>query len=112
MWGQNHKNNILKLFLLYAELSKIITINTNMCVKEAGTYSPVKTHCVVFVMKLLKLFPFITVHFFLSCTFSSVIRQMPGYNSQRRGTAGTSQFFFLCIIFLSLYYVYCLCVNV
>jgi hypothetical protein len=31
---------------------------------------------------------------------------MPGYNSQRRGTARTSQFF------LSLYYVYCLCVNV
>jgi hypothetical protein len=25
--------------------------------------------------------------------FSSVVRQMPGYNSQRRGTTRTSQFF-------------------
>jgi hypothetical protein len=46
MWSQNHKNNILKLFPLYAELSKIITINTNMCVKEAGAYRLVKTHFV------------------------------------------------------------------
>jgi hypothetical protein len=38
--------------------------------------------------------------------------QMSGYNSQRRGTARTYQFSFLCIVFLSLYYVYCLCVNV
>jgi hypothetical protein len=30
--------------------------------------------------------------------FSSVVRQMPGYNSQRRGTACTSQFSFLCIL--------------
>jgi hypothetical protein len=42
-------------------------------------------------------------------SFSSVVRQMPGYNSQRRGTTRSSQFSFLCIIFLSLYYVYCLC---
>jgi hypothetical protein len=27
--------------------------------------------------------------------FSSVVRQMPGYNSQRQGTAQTSQIFFL-----------------
>jgi hypothetical protein len=30
--------------------------------------------------------------------FSSVVRQMPGYNSQRRGTARTFQFSFLCIM--------------
>jgi hypothetical protein len=45
----------------------------------------------------------------LPCFFS-VVRQIPGYNSQRRGTARTSQFSFLCIIFRSLYYVYCFCV--
>jgi hypothetical protein len=38
--------------------------------------------------------------------FFSVVRKIPGYNLQRRGTARTSQ------VFLSLYYVYCLCVNV
>jgi hypothetical protein len=47
--------------------------------------------------------------------FSSVVRQMPGYNSQRRGTARTSQFFscycYVCM-FRSVYSVYCLCVNV
>jgi hypothetical protein len=52
--------------------------------------------------------------------FSSIVRQMPGYNSQRRGTARTSQisYFFIVMIvcllwmFHSLYSVYCLCVNV
>jgi hypothetical protein len=38
--------------------------------------------------------------------FSSVVRQMPGYNSQRRGTAHTSQFtsqfFFLVIVIVFL----------
>jgi hypothetical protein len=46
--------------------------------------------------------------------FSSVVRQMPGYNSQRRITARTSQFFFFVLLcmFRSLYSVYCLCINV
>jgi hypothetical protein len=46
--------------------------------------------------------------------FSSVVRQMPGYKSQRRGTARTSQisYFLLLCMFRSLYSVYCLCVNV
>ena len=29
MWGQNHKNNVFKLFAIYAELGEIITININ-----------------------------------------------------------------------------------
>jgi len=37
--------------------------------------------------------------------FSSVVRQIPGYNSQRQGTARTLPKF-LCLS------VYCLCVNV
>jgi hypothetical protein len=46
--------------------------------------------------------------------FSSVVRQMPGYNSLRWGTARTSQIFFflLLCVFRSLYSVYSLCVNV
>jgi hypothetical protein len=50
--------------------------------------------------------------------FSSVVRQMPGYNSQRRGRARTSQFtsqflfIFNCCVLRPLYSVYCLCVNV
>jgi hypothetical protein len=46
--------------------------------------------------------------FFLSCTTNA------RYNTQRRGTARTSQIFFflsLCM-FCSVYCVYCLCVNV
>jgi hypothetical protein len=38
------------------------------------------------------------LRFFLA--FSSVVRQMPGYNSQRRGTARTSQFTYLFFFFL------------
>jgi hypothetical protein len=38
--------------------------------------------------------------------FSSVVSQMPGYNSQRGGTARTSQFSLLCIMCAVL------CVNV
>jgi hypothetical protein len=46
--------------------------------------------------------------------FSSVVRQIPGYKLQRRGTARTSQiiFFLLLCVFRSLYSWYCLCVNV
>jgi hypothetical protein len=40
---------------------------------------------------------------------SSPVRQMPGYTSQRRGTARASQFFLLLCMFHS---VHCLCVNV
>jgi len=36
MKSQNHKNNIFKLFAIYAELGEIITININMCVCEGG----------------------------------------------------------------------------
>jgi len=43
---QNHKNNIFKLFTIYAELGEIITININMCVKELEECSLIKTHCV------------------------------------------------------------------
>jgi len=39
------------------------------------------------------------------CAFSSVVRQMPGYNSPKRGTARTLPNFLYC-------HVYCLCVNV
>jgi hypothetical protein len=44
--------------------------------------------------------------------FFSVVRQMPGYNSQRRGTARTSQFFF--IVMYVPFCVFCVlfCVNV
>jgi hypothetical protein len=51
-------------------------------------------------------------------TFSSVARQMPGYNSQRRNTAGTSQlttffiFFLMLRVLRPLHSVYCLCVYV
>jgi hypothetical protein len=48
----------------------------------------------------------------LFCAFSSVVRQMPRYNSQTQGMARTSQFFFIVSVFRSLYSVYCLCVNV
>ena len=37
--------------------------------------------------------------------FSSVVRQMPGYNPQRRGTASTLPKFLCCSV-------YCVCVNV
>jgi hypothetical protein len=37
---------------------------------------------------------------------------MPEYNSQRRGTARTSQLFSLLCMFCALYRVCCLCVNV
>jgi hypothetical protein len=42
----------------------------------------------------------ISGHFSTTLTegFSSVVRQMPGYNSQSRGTARTSQFFFNCYV--------------
>jgi hypothetical protein len=44
--------------------------------------------------------------------FSSIVRQMAGYNSQRRGTARTSQIFLLFCTFRSLYSVSCLFVRV
>jgi hypothetical protein len=46
--------------------------------------------------------------------FSSVVRQMPGYNSQRRGTAPTlSKLFVLFyVLFVLCRSAYCLCVNV
>jgi len=45
--------------------------------------------------------------------FSSVVRQMPGYNSQRRGTARTlPKMFVLFVLFVLCHSVYCLCVNV
>jgi len=46
--------------------------------------------------------------------FSSVVRQMPGYNSQRRGTARTlpKMFVLFYILFVLCRSVYCLCVNV
>jgi hypothetical protein len=51
-------------------------------------------HCSFYCSLFLLLF--IVLRFFNA--FSSVVRQMPGYNSQRRGTARTSQFSFLCIM--------------
>jgi len=46
--------------------------------------------------------------------FSSVLRQMSGYNSQRRGTASTlpKMFELFCLLFVLCRSVYCLCVNV
>ena len=46
--------------------------------------------------------------------FSSVVRQMPGYNSQRRGTARTLPKIFVLsyVLFVLCRSVYCLCVNV
>jgi hypothetical protein len=47
--------------------------------------------------------------------FSSVVRQMPGYNSPRRGTARTVPIYFCVvpyIVFFLCCSVYCLCVNV
>jgi hypothetical protein len=60
----------------------------------------------------------ISVHFSTTlrflCASPTVVMQMPGYNSQSRGTARTSQFvFFLSsCMFRSVYSVYFLCVNV
>jgi hypothetical protein len=39
--------------------------------------------------------------------FSSIVRQMPGYNSQRRGTARTSQFCFIFIVMYVPFSVFC-----
>jgi hypothetical protein len=47
--------------------------------------------------------------------FSSVVRQMPEYNSPRRGMAHTVLITFLCCSMYCLFFchsVYCLCVNV
>jgi hypothetical protein len=46
--------------------------------------------------------------------FSSVVRQMPGYNSQRRGTSRTLPkiFVLFCVLFVLCHSVYCLCVDV
>jgi hypothetical protein len=48
------------------------------------------------------------------CAFSSVVRKMPGYNTQRRGTARTlsKMFVLLYVLFVLCRSVYCLCVNV
>jgi hypothetical protein len=45
--------------------------------------------------------------------FSSVVRQMPGYNSQRRGTAHIlpQMFVLFYVLFVLCRSVYCLCVN-
>jgi energy-coupling factor transporter transmembrane protein EcfT len=67
-----------------------------------------------------------TITGFFYRDFASVVRQISGYNSQRRGTTRTSQIsfkFFYCYVcsyflllctrmFRSVYSVYCLCVNV
>src|SRR5215510_8944760 len=68
--------------------------------------------CSLFLYCAYSLFLYCACSLFLYCAtltevfraFSSVVRQMPGYNWQRQGTAGISQ------ILLSLYFVYCLCV--
>ena len=46
--------------------------------------------------------------------FSSIVRQMPGYNSQRRGMAHTlpKMFVLLYVLFVLCRSVHCLCVNV
>jgi hypothetical protein len=51
--------------------------------------------------------------------FSSVVKQMAGYNSQRRGTARMFMLFYVlfifvlfCVLFVLCPSVYCLCVNV
>jgi len=59
--------------------------------------------CILFSSCQLALFGLLWLRFFRA--FSSVVRQMPGYNSQRRGTVRT--FPKLIVLF-----VYCLCVNV
>jgi hypothetical protein len=56
-------------------------------------FSNILSHCSYFIVLLL-CYP----NWGFSVLFSSVVRQMPGYNSQRRGTARTSQFSFLCIM--------------
>jgi phosphate starvation-inducible membrane PsiE len=54
----------------------------------------------------------------IQLAFSSVVRQMPVYHSQRRGTVRTYFILLLCVfvlllrMFRSLYSVYCLCENV
>ena len=47
-------------------------------------------------------------------SFSSVVRQIPGHNSSRRGTAHTlpKLIVLFCVLFVLCCYVYCLCVNV
>jgi hypothetical protein len=42
---------------------------------------------VLCLLVMYVLLPYLKV----SCAFNSVVRQMPGYNSQRRGTARTSK---------------------
>jgi hypothetical protein len=75
------------------------------------------THISIYI-RIINMFSCHRYTFYLSTynpTFSTLSFHQPifvpsGY-SQRRGTARTSQFSFFSIIFISLYYVYCLCVN-
>jgi len=48
IWGQNHKNNIFKLFAIYAELGDIITTNMNMCEEGRSIQSGRNILCVFF----------------------------------------------------------------
>jgi hypothetical protein len=75
--------------------------------KERRGYSNLKEEALTLTEVLLP-----QLRFFHA--FSSVVRQMPGCNSQRPGTARNSLFFFFLLLcmFRSLYSVYCLCVNV
>jgi len=77
-------------------------------------------HCLNFPRSISKLFSssdwlrFILPWLRFFCAFSSVARQMPGWNSQRRGTARTLPHYLLFVLF-GCYLccsMYCLCVNV
>jgi hypothetical protein len=74
-----------------------------LCILCSLLFCDIVLLCVTVFILCIVLF-IVLVFCYPNCAFSSLERQMPGYNSQRRGTARTSQ------IFLSLYYVnFCLC---
>jgi hypothetical protein len=101
----------------FVSLSILIVMYVPFCV-----FCLIVLFCVLFVCKCVlyychrdirALFDYPNWGF--SMHFPSVVRQMPGYNSQRQVMAHTSQifiFFLLLCMFHSLYSVYCLCVNV
>jgi len=69
------------------------------------------THVNYFLFHLLFLLHLFIHSSPLFCTFSSVVRQMPGYNSPRLGTARTLPNFLCCSMYCLFFY-RCLCIII
>jgi hypothetical protein len=109
--------------VVYSVFCIVLWQCTTLCYYFSSVYCTVHFSCTVLCLLVMYvLLP--QLRFILA--FPSVVRQMPGYNSQRRGH-GPQYFFncyvifflFLCMflifwlcMFRSLYSAYCLCVNV